>query len=189
MCSSAPANSTTRPWITTIMSRLICGMSNESAAALVEDAEQDGCEDDADRMVAPHQRDRDADEAEAAGEFEEDAMLIAQELVGPDSTGERAGQEHGDHDHAGPARSRHRRRRRIRADGAERVAPAGAPDEDPDTRGSEEREQKRKVEGRSRPRDPDMGEQVVERRHQRRGAELPRLGDCWPGLISTLTSR
>ena len=30
MCSSAPANSTTRPWITTIMSRLILGMSIES---------------------------------------------------------------------------------------------------------------------------------------------------------------
>ena len=31
MCSSAPANSTTSPWITTIMSRLILGMSIESA--------------------------------------------------------------------------------------------------------------------------------------------------------------
>ena len=30
MCSSAPANSTTRPWMTTIMSRLILGMSSES---------------------------------------------------------------------------------------------------------------------------------------------------------------
>ena len=31
MCSSAPANSTTSPWMTTIMSRLILGMSIESA--------------------------------------------------------------------------------------------------------------------------------------------------------------
>ena len=32
MCSSAPANSTTRPWITMIMSRLIFGLSNASSA-------------------------------------------------------------------------------------------------------------------------------------------------------------
>ena len=32
MCSSAPANSTTRPWMTTIMSRLIFGFSNASSA-------------------------------------------------------------------------------------------------------------------------------------------------------------
>jgi len=32
MCSSAPANSTTRPWMTTIMSRLIFGLSKASSA-------------------------------------------------------------------------------------------------------------------------------------------------------------
>ncbi len=32
MCSSAPANSTTRPWMTTIMSRLILGLSKASSA-------------------------------------------------------------------------------------------------------------------------------------------------------------
>ena len=32
MCSSAPANSTTRPWMTTIMSRLIFGFSKASSA-------------------------------------------------------------------------------------------------------------------------------------------------------------
>ena len=32
MCSSAPANRTTRPWMTTIMSRLIFGFSKASSA-------------------------------------------------------------------------------------------------------------------------------------------------------------
>ena len=32
MCSSAPANSTTRPWMTTIMSRLIFGLSKASSS-------------------------------------------------------------------------------------------------------------------------------------------------------------
>ena len=50
-------------------------------AALIERAEQERREDDADRVVAAHQRDRDADEAEAAGEVEGQAVLRAHDHV------------------------------------------------------------------------------------------------------------
>ena len=52
-------------------------VERQLGAALIERAEQQRGEDDADRVVAPHQRDRDADEAEAAGEVEGQAVLRA----------------------------------------------------------------------------------------------------------------
>ena len=71
MCSSAPANRMTRPWMTTIMSRRdVRHVEGELGAALVEHAEQDRGEHDADRMRAAHQRHRDADEAGAGDEVE-----------------------------------------------------------------------------------------------------------------------
>ena len=57
-------------------------MSNdELRAALIERAEQERRQDDADRMVAAHQRHGDAGEAEAAGEVQDQPMLHAQDLV------------------------------------------------------------------------------------------------------------
>ncbi len=62
--------------MTTIMSRLIFGFSkSELRAALIENAEQDRRQDDADRMRPPHQSDRDPDETEAGGVFEDEPML------------------------------------------------------------------------------------------------------------------
>ena len=71
MFSSAPANRITRPWMTTTMSRLMRRhVEGQLRAALVERAEQDRGQHDAERVVAAHQRHRDADEAVAAGEVE-----------------------------------------------------------------------------------------------------------------------
>ena len=59
-------------------------VERELRAALVEDAEQDRGQHDADRMRAPHQRDRDADEAEPADKLEQQPMLDAHDLVDRD---------------------------------------------------------------------------------------------------------
>ena len=64
---------------------------------------------DADRMGAPHQRHRDADEAGAGGEVEQQPVLHAHDLVDGDQPGQRAGDQHGDDDDARRARCRHRR--------------------------------------------------------------------------------
>ena len=54
MCSSAPAKRMTRPWMTTIMSRVMRRhVEGEFRAALVEHAEQDRGQDDADGMERP----------------------------------------------------------------------------------------------------------------------------------------
>src|SRR5579883_2368559 len=53
----------------------------EFRAALVERAEEQGGEADAERMIAPHQRDGDAHESVARGEIEQQPVLRAHELV------------------------------------------------------------------------------------------------------------
>ena len=126
-------------------------VERELGAALVEHAEQDRREHDADRMRAAHQRDRDADEAEAGGEFEDQPMLLAEDHVGRHAAGERARQQRRDD---GDARRRNAavdRRGRVGADGADFVAEPRAPDQHPDAEGGGEREQERQVERRHRP--------------------------------------
>ena len=51
-----------------------------------------------DRMVAAHERDRDADETRPAREVEEQPMVHAHDLVQAHQSGERARDRHG-HDH------------------------------------------------------------------------------------------
>ena len=157
-------------------------VEGERRAALIEHAEQDRGEDDADRMRAAHQRDRDADEAEAADEFEDEPVLVAEDDVDRDAAGERARQERRDHGDAGGRDAAVDRGGRIGADGADLVAEPGAPDEQPDGEAAEEREQERQVERRDRPCDPEVGEQLVELRHERGVAERLRLGVHLPGL-------
>src|SRR5579871_5177232 len=65
-------------------------LERQLGAALIEDAEQDRGEDDADRVSAPHQGDRDADEAEAGGIFEDEAVLLAEDHVDRHAARERA---------------------------------------------------------------------------------------------------
>src|SRR3984957_14988684 len=72
-------------------------VDRERLPTLIEDAEQDRGEDDPDRMRPPHERDRDADKAEPANKFEDQPMLVAQDDVGCDAAGERAGQQRRDH--------------------------------------------------------------------------------------------
>ncbi len=64
----------TRPWITTTISRVIGrDLEGEFGAALLQRAEQQRRQHDADRMAAPHQGDGDAGEAVAGREVEHDA--------------------------------------------------------------------------------------------------------------------
>ena len=85
------------PPITTTMSRVMARLlEGEFRAALVEDAEQERGKDDADRMRASHEGDGDPDEAVAGRELEEQAVLVAHELVDREAAGERAGDDHGD---------------------------------------------------------------------------------------------
>ena len=116
-------------------------------------------------MGAPHQRDRDADEAEARGIFEDEPVLLAEDHVDRHAAGERAREQRGD--------DRHPRRRnaavdgggRIGADGADLVAEPGAPDHEPDRESGGEREQERQVERRDRPMDSERRQQLMELRH------------------------
>ena len=104
-------------------------------AALVEDAEQQRRQDDADRMRAPHEGHRDADEAVAGREFEQQAVLVAHEFVDREPARQRAGDDHRDDDDARRRDARIDRRRRIRADDADRIAEARPVDEEPDAVG------------------------------------------------------
>ena len=118
-------------------------VERELGAALIEHAEQDRREHDADGMGAPHQRNSDADEAEAGGEFEDQPVLLAEDDVDRQAAGERA-RKQGRHD--GDARGRNAavdRGGRIGADGADLVAEPGAPDQQPDAERGGEREQER----------------------------------------------
>ena len=85
-------------------------LEGEFRAALIENAEQQRGQHDADRMRAPHERHGDADEAVAGGEFEQEAVLIAHELVDREAARKRAREQHGDDDDARRAKCRHRPR-------------------------------------------------------------------------------
>src|SRR3984885_12766638 len=60
-------------------------IDRERLTALIEDAEQDRGQDDADRMGAPHERDSNADKAEATDEFEDQPVLVAENDIGRDA--------------------------------------------------------------------------------------------------------
>ena len=157
-------------------------VEGELGAALIEHAEQDRGEDDADRMGAAHQRDRDADEAEAADEVEDEPVLVAEDHVDGEAAGERARKERRDDGHTGGRDAAVDRRGRVGADGADLVTESGAPDEQPEPQATEERKQERQVEGGDRPCDPKVGEELVELRHKGGIAERLRLGVHLPGL-------
>src|SRR5208337_3117361 len=75
-------------------------VEGELGPALIEHAEQDRGEDDADRMRPAHQGHRDADEAEARGVFEDEPVLLAQDHVDRHAARERAREQGRDDDHA-----------------------------------------------------------------------------------------
>ena len=78
------------PPMTTTMSRVMARLlEGELGAALVQHAEQQRGEDDPGRMGAAHEGDRDADEAVAGAELEDEPVLVAHELVDREAAGER----------------------------------------------------------------------------------------------------
>ena len=122
----------------------------EFGAALVEQAEQQGGQHDADRMRAAHQRHGDADEAGAADEVEHQAVLHAQDLVHRHQAGERAGDRHGDDDDAVRLDAGIDGGLGIGAHGADLIAELGAPQQEPDRDGGDDGEEDREVERRWR---------------------------------------
>src|SRR3984957_2899518 len=161
-------------------------IDREGLAALIEDAEQDRGEDDAHGMRAPHESNRNADEAEPANEFEDQAMLVAQDDVGRNTAGKSARQQRGDDGDTGRGDAAVNSCSRIGADGANLIAEPGAPDEEPDCEAAEQRKQEGQIERRHRPCDSEMGEHFVELRHERRIAEGRRLGVHLPGLAQNV---
>ena len=101
-------------------------------AALVEHAEEQRGEQDAHRVVAAHQRHRDADEAVARRELQQQPVVDADDLVHADEAGKTAGDRHRQHDRARRRDAAVDRSRLVVADGADLVAPARAPDEEPE---------------------------------------------------------
>ena len=136
-------------------------VERQLGAALIERAEQQRGEDDADRVASPHQRDGDADEAEAAGEVEGQAVLRAQHHVQRDEAGERARDRHGEHDLARRRDAAIDRGRLVLADHAQRVAPARLPDEQPDQQAAEQGEDEAEIERRAAGLDADRGQHLV----------------------------
>ena len=116
-------------------------VEGELGAALIEHAEQDRGRHDAGRMRAAHQRHRDADEAGAGDEIERHAVLVAHHRVERHHAGQRARDHHGDDDDAGLADAGIARRLRAVAHGAHLVAELGAPDQQPDQPGHDQRQQ------------------------------------------------
>ncbi len=89
-----------RPWITTTISRVMVGnLEGELGAALLQGAEQQGRQHDADGMAAAHQGDGDAGEAVARREVEHDALVHAHQLVDADEARQAARDAHGEHGH------------------------------------------------------------------------------------------
>ena len=123
-------------------------LEGELGAALVEHAEQDRGRHDAGRMRAAHQRHRDADEAGAGDEIERDVVLVAHDRVERHHAGQRAGDHHGDDDDAAFRNAGIARRLRAEAQGADLVAELGAPDQQPDQEGHDQRQQEGDVERR-----------------------------------------
>src|SRR5262245_58846045 len=114
-------------------------LEREFGAALIERAEQKSRELDADRMIAPHQRHRDAGETGAGDEIQQHVVVVADDLVERDAGRQRAGQAHRDHDDAPRRDAGIDRRLRRQADRADRIAPARTPDEDPDEHATDRR--------------------------------------------------
>src|SRR5262249_54703307 len=102
-------------------------VERELGATLVERAEQHRGDHDADRMIAPHQRDGDAHVAGAAGKIQQQAMLYAHHLVQAHEPGERARDRHRDDDRARRLDAAVDRGRLVVAERAQRVAPARVP--------------------------------------------------------------
>ena len=128
-CSSAPANEDDQPLDDhDHVAGELRHVEGELGAALVERAEQDRRQHDADRMDAAHQRHGDADEAGAAEEVEQQTMLHAHDLVERHQARQRARDRHGHDHHAGPADAGIHGGRLVVAEGAELVAQPRVPD-------------------------------------------------------------
>jgi hypothetical protein len=158
-------------------------------AALVEHAEQDRRRHDAGRMRAAHQRHRDADEARPGDEIELQAVLVAHHRVERHHAGERARDHHGDDDDARLADAGIARRLGAVALGADLVAEPRAPDQHPDQKGADQRQQEGDVERRGPHREADRLQHPVELGQLPASRKVRVCGAIWPAGLSGPTSR
>src|SRR5450830_352059 len=95
---------------------------------LYQRAEQHGRQKDADRMLAPHQGDGDADEAGATDEVERQIMRRTHDGIDGAEARQRAGDQHDDDDHLADRHARIVGRMLVEARGAQLEAPRRSPD-------------------------------------------------------------
>src|SRR4051812_24919333 len=69
-------------------------VEGELGTTLVKRAKENRREDDAQRVITPHQRNRDAHETRARRKIDHQAMLRTQEFVESEAPRERTGKEH-----------------------------------------------------------------------------------------------
>src|SRR5258705_7071591 len=151
-------------------------VERELRAALIERAEQDRGDHDADGMVAAHQAHRDPDVAGTAGEIQEQPMLYAHELGQAHEAGQRARDRHR-HDHgARGLDAAVDRGRLVVAQHAQLVTPARVPEVEPDEAADRQRQEQREIDRRAADLPADRSSQIVELRHPRARLELARLG-------------
>src|SRR5580765_5579512 len=150
--------------------------------ALVQRAEQDRSKHDPRRVIAAHERHRDADIPCPADEVEEQAMLHAHDLVQAHQPRERAGDRHG-HDHRarGPDASVHGGRLAV-AEGPELVSPARVPDIEPHEGAGGQGQDRREVQRRATDLPAKHPGHLVELGQPGARGELPRLRRLLAGL-------
>ena len=147
----------------------------ELRPALEERAEQQARRQYAEGVVAAHERNGDAGEAVAGGEVEHQLVLDAQHLVERHAARKRAGERHRG-DHRAPDRNAGIARRLLAvADGAQRIAELGAPDQHPDRRTGQEGKQEGEVERRAGSLESQAANEVVDRRQPNGLIEQPGL--------------
>src|SRR6266478_1580811 len=131
------------------VAREVRHVERQLGPALIEGAEQDRRQPDPQRMIASHQRHRDADVPGAAGKVEEQAMLDPHDLVEAHEPGERPRDRHR-HDHR-PRRQNAavHRGRLVVAEGPQLVAPARVPKIDPHPGAGGQRDEHGEVERRA----------------------------------------
>src|SRR5260221_5446623 len=115
-------------------------LEGDLCPALEERAEEHAREHDAHRMAAAHQGHGDAGEARAADEVEQQLAVDPGDLIHADQAGEGARQGHGDHHLALRRDARVLRRGGTRADRAQPIAGAGAPEVGVDHEAGRDRE-------------------------------------------------
>ena len=183
MCSSAPEKRITRPLKDDHhVAGHVGHVEGDLGAALIEHAEEQRREQDTHRVVAAHQCHRDADEAVARRELEQKPVVDADDLVDADEAGKAAGDRHRQHDRARRRNTAVDRRRLVVPDGTDLVAPARAPDEEPEEHEADRGDDDAQVERRAADIPTEGREDIVDEGEPGACLEFAALGGLLPRL-------